>query len=353
MRLLVHQTKARRLIDPPCRGQHVIGPQCDLPIAGGPCKLDAFPHQLCPDPMPAGTRINQENAQLRRALFTSHTEDAPDRLTVKLRNPCGRPTRNMAAGVVYDDLHDECLEGRIPAFGTPRNTRSDFRQRKRDRSRYAHIVNKLNTPLEPYQTHTPIDPAILYWGTPVVLISTTNPDGTPNLAPMSSAFWMGRSAVLGLGLSSHTAQNILRTRECVLNLPSIDQVEMVDRLALTTGAQEVHPWKQAAGYRHHAEKFELAGATPVPSDTVGAPRIQETPVAMEATLVADYISDMHLLTMHVQRVHVHETIRLGSHANRIDPDRWRPLIMSFQNYYGLGDQVLPSKLATIPEDHYR
>jgi flavin reductase (DIM6/NTAB) family NADH-FMN oxidoreductase RutF len=32
-----------------------------------------------------------------------------------------------------------------------------------------------------------IAPSILYFGTTVVLISTENADGTPNLAPMSSA----------------------------------------------------------------------------------------------------------------------------------------------------------------------
>ena len=32
----------------------------------------------------------------------------------------------------------------------------------------------------PYKmTHSHIEPAILYWGTPVVLISTSNDDGTP------------------------------------------------------------------------------------------------------------------------------------------------------------------------------
>jgi len=201
--------------------------------------------------------------------------------------------------------------------------------------------------------HTTIDPAILYWGTPVVLISTSNPDGTANLAPMSSAFWMGHTGVLGLGLSSHTAANLLRTRECVLNLPSVEQVEMVDRLALTTGAREVSPWKQEAGYHFHAEKFELAGATPVVSDTVAAPRVHETPVAMEATLIADHLSDMHLFTVQIERVHVHESIRLQGHPNRVDPDRWRPLIMSFQHFYGLGERMHPSRLASIREDHYR
>jgi len=35
--------------------------------------------------------------------------------------------------------------------------------------------------------HRTADPAILYFGTPVVLISSVNEDGSYNLAPMSSA----------------------------------------------------------------------------------------------------------------------------------------------------------------------
>jgi flavin reductase (DIM6/NTAB) family NADH-FMN oxidoreductase RutF len=76
--------------------------------------------------------------------------------------------------------------------------------------------------------HTVIDPAILYFGTPVVLVSSINPDGSPNLAPMSSAWWLGRSCMLGFGARSQTPANILRTRECVLSLPSVEQVAAVD-----------------------------------------------------------------------------------------------------------------------------
>ena len=39
--------------------------------------------------------------------------------------------------------------------------------------------------------HVTSEPGILYFGTPVVLISSVNEDGTYNLAPMSSAFWLG------------------------------------------------------------------------------------------------------------------------------------------------------------------
>ena len=52
---------------------------------------------------------------------------------------------------------------------------------------------------------------ILYFGTAVVLVSTSNEDGSANLAPMSSAWWLGWRCVLGLAATSLTTQNLLRT----------------------------------------------------------------------------------------------------------------------------------------------
>lgn len=77
------------------------------------------------------------------------------------------------------------------------------------------------------------EPAILYFGTPVALISTRNPDGAANLAPMSSVFWLGWRAVLGLAAGSQTAQNLVHQGEAVINLPSVDMADAVDRLSLT------------------------------------------------------------------------------------------------------------------------
>jgi flavin reductase (DIM6/NTAB) family NADH-FMN oxidoreductase RutF len=70
--------------------------------------------------------------------------------------------------------------------------------------------------------HKITDPAILYFGTPVVLISTLNPDGRPNLAPMSSAWWLGHHAMLGLSASSMTTQNLLRERPIQLEATLVD-----------------------------------------------------------------------------------------------------------------------------------
>jgi flavin reductase (DIM6/NTAB) family NADH-FMN oxidoreductase RutF len=210
--------------------------------------------------------------------------------------------------------------------------------------------------------HTRIEPGILYFGTPVVLLSTANEDGTPNLAPMSSAFWLGWRCMLGLGARSQTARNLLRERECVLNLPDDRLAGAVDRLALTTGRNPVPQGKAERGYRHEGDKFARAGLTAVASETVRPPRAAECPVAMEAVLEATHPlaeddpeqrGGIIVFEVRIQRVLVHDEIRLPGSADRIDPDRWRPLIMSFQQLYGLGPRVRESTLARIPERMYR
>lgn len=201
--------------------------------------------------------------------------------------------------------------------------------------------------------HDLVDPAILYWGTPVVLVSTLNEDGSANLAPISSAFWLGRTATLGFGLTSHSLANLQRTGECVLNLPGPGQVSAVDRLALTTGADPVPPWKAANGYVHWRDKFARAGLTPRPGQRVAAPLAAECPVAMEATLEAVHLTDHAVVQVTVEQVHVHPSIRMAGTERRIDPARWRPLIMSFQRFFTLGAEVHPSRLAGIDEEAYR
>jgi hypothetical protein len=72
---------------------------------------------------------------------------------------------------------------------------------KREPSRSAHVV---------------LEPAIVYFRTPVVLVSSLNEVGTPNLAPRLSAWWLGERCPVGFAARSKTAQNIQRTGECVL-----------------------------------------------------------------------------------------------------------------------------------------
>ena len=198
--------------------------------------------------------------------------------------------------------------------------------------------------------HKTIEPTILYFGTPVALISTLNEDGSPNLAPMSSAWWLGWSCMLGLGSMGKTSENLIRTRECVINLPSELQVAQVDRLALTTGRNPVPEKKQGWGYRFEPDKFGTAAFTEAPSLAVGPPRVPECPVQMEGIVhdVRPFGKNVtaYAFEVHIVKLHVDETLLTGHPAHPyIDPVKWRPLIMSFCRFFGLGDEVHPSRLA--------
>jgi len=228
------------------------------------------------------------------------------------------------------------------------------------------ILNKQISVFNNYQNdiimHKISEPAILYFGTPVVLISTLNEDGSYNLAPISSVFWLGWRCIIGMATTSKTVQNLRRTGQCVLNLPSVNEVQAVNNLALKTGMNPVPEAKQGRGYYYEPDKFGVAGLTPVPSQKVAAPRAMECPVQMEA-----HVAEIHpigedneqqrgrIVTMELKivQVYLEESIIMNGDPNRVDPDKWRPLIMSFQQFYGLGERVHDSSLASIPEYKYR
>ncbi|HVU34359.1 MAG TPA: flavin reductase family protein [Opitutaceae bacterium] len=187
-----------------------------------------------------------------------------------------------------------------------------------------------------------IEPSILYFGTPVALVTTGNRDGTPNIGPISSAWALGWTLVIGLIESAQTLLNLQREGECVVNLASDDLWERVERLAPLTGNRDMPPFK-ARQYRFCADKFAAGGFTPVRSELVKPPRIAECGLQLEALARAFHPvgnGDPRLtvrafaVELEVVRVHVHA--RLIEGERHIRPADWRPLIYNFRHYYGLG-----------------
>lgn len=216
--------------------------------------------------------------------------------------------------------------------------------------------------------HRTIEPAIQYWGTPVVLVSTLSrrsggaslgEDGRVNVAPMSSVFWLGWTCMLGLDATSHTVANLERERSCVLNLASAANADAVNALALTTGSTSVPLHKKLLGYRHEPDKLGAAGLSTLPSLRVSAPRIAECPVHLEAVVEkirpfargdARMAIPACSVELRIVEVHVEESLLLS--AGKVDPARWTPLIMSFRRLFARGEEVAPSRLARGDEAAY-
>lgn len=192
-----------------------------------------------------------------------------------------------------------------------------------------------------------IHPSILYFGTPVAVLSTLDGQGRANLTPMSSAWALDDRLVLGLATASQGCENLLAQGEVVVNLPGPAQQAAVERLAPTTGRWPVPGYKAAMGYEHEPEKFARAGWTPLPSLRVKPPRIAECPLQLECRLLAAHdcqpgadreASDVRILEVRVLQVHAHTDV-LHEGSDHIDTARWSPLLYVFRHYFGTGGRL--------------
>lgn len=191
-----------------------------------------------------------------------------------------------------------------------------------------------------------IEPKILYFGTPVALISSLDVDGITNLAPMSSFWALGWTMMLGLLDETKTAENFARHPECVINLPSPEMWQQVEKLAPLTGKNPV-PEIKARQFRFEKDKFGAAGLTPIASEVVRPLRAAECPIQMEAL-----VHRLHPMSgqklgelgggiaaeVEILRVHASEEFIQGD--NYIDPAKWSPLIYNFRHYFRLAETEL-------------
>jgi len=244
-----------------------------------------------------------------------------------------RPQINLGVdyGFIDSSFARKCTRGierRVFMAGVPLNE-----QKKPELRMSEHIM----------QT---IAPNILYFGTPVALISSLNEDDSTNVAPISSFWALGWTMMLGLLDETKTADNLARHSECVVNLPSPDMWQQVEKLAPLTGKFPV-PEIKAKQFRFEKDKFGAAGLTPRPSEVVRPARVAECPVQMEArvrrlhamsgerleSLGGGIGSEIEILRVHVDSSFVHEDAY-------IDPKKWSPLIYNFRHYFRLADTEL-------------
>ncbi|MFD5702512.1 flavin reductase family protein [Streptomyces lasiicapitis] len=189
-------------------------------------------------------------------------------------------------------------------------------------------------------THLEIEPSILYFGTPVVLLSTENQDGSFNLAPMSSAWALGHTVILGLGCDGQTAHNLGTRPDLVINLPAPAQWPAVERLAPLTGRNPV-PSTKPQGFRFEPDKFAAAGLTTEPSHVVRPPRVAECPIQLEARaerIQPDVSGGFVIVEAVVRKVHADSRIVIPG-TDHIDPAAWSPLLYNFRHYFGLGPEL--------------
>lgn len=154
---------------------------------------------------------------------------------------------------------------------------------------------------------------------PIAWVSTVDADGVRNLAPYSCFSAVSNappvlmfSASQRDGRLKDTLVNVLATREFVVNIVN---ETLAQQMNLTSG-----------NYPPEVDEFVVAGLTPVPSVKIQAPRVGESLISIECTLLQSIpvpTSDNTAVFGRVVWIHIADEIL--DERGRVDPCKLHPV----------------------------
>jgi flavin reductase (DIM6/NTAB) family NADH-FMN oxidoreductase RutF len=169
----------------------------------------------------------------------------------------------------------------------------------------------------------------LVYPTPVFVVGTYDQTGKPNVM---TASWGGiccsqpPCVAVSLRKATYTHGNIIARKAFTISIPSEEYVRHADCFGLVSGRS--------------TDKFAAAKLTPMKSDLVDAPYVQEFPLILECRLAHTFELGLHTQFVgEIVDVKAEETA-FGS-SGLLDIKKVNPLVFTpdTQAYYGIGGFV--------------
>jgi len=165
--------------------------------------------------------------------------------------------------------------------------------------------------------------------TPVWVIGSYDKDSKPNVM---TAAWVGiccskpPSVAISLRKATYTYSNIVERKAFTVNIPSEKYVRETDYFGIASGKD--------------VDKFLATGLTPVKSELVDAPYVQEFPLVLECKVIHTIEIGLHTQFIgEILDVKADETV-LGE-KGLPDIEKIRPLLFSpeVRTYHKVGDYL--------------
>ncbi|MFC1656981.1 flavin reductase family protein [Candidatus Moduliflexota bacterium] len=164
---------------------------------------------------------------------------------------------------------------------------------------------------------------------PVWCIGSYDSNSRPNIM---TASWAGiccsnpPAISVSLRKATYTYQSIIDSKAFTVNIPSRDYAKEVDYIGIVSGKD--------------TDKFNVAGLTPVNSEKVNAPYVNEFPLIIECKLI-----HRHEIGLHTQ--FIGEIVDVMADADAIsedgkaDMEKIQPFLFAAPNrtYYGIGPLI--------------
>lgn len=163
--------------------------------------------------------------------------------------------------------------------------------------------------------------------TPVFIVGTYDLAGKPNVMV---AAWGGiccshpPCVAVSLRKATYTYGNIVERKAFTISIPSEGYVREADYFGIVSG--------------RNGDKFSATGLTPVKSDLVDAPYVDEFPFALECKLLHTVEIGLHTQFIgEIVDIKADESVLRGNGA--LDVEKVRPILYAPENraYYGLGE----------------
>lgn len=165
--------------------------------------------------------------------------------------------------------------------------------------------------------------------TPVWVIGSYDKDGKPNVM---TAAWVGiccsnpPSVAISLRKATYTYGNIMERQAFTVNIPSEKYVREADYFGIASGKD--------------VDKFSATGLTPVKSELVDAPYVQEFPVVVECKVTHTIEIGLHTQFIgEILDVKVDETVL--EEKGLPDIEKIKPFLFSpeIRTYHKVGDYL--------------
>lgn len=174
-----------------------------------------------------------------------------------------------------------------------------------------------------YAIHHALQPNIL------TVVGTYDTDGKPNAMTVG---WAGIAnsrpevcVAISVRKETHTYEGLIHRKAFTINLPSEDLFKETAYFGVASGDKE--------------DKFNTAGMTPIKSEFVDAPYIEEFPVNIECKVV-----QIHEIGSHVQFIGEVANVKVDESFDSSLPliEQLRPIVYGAGDnftYYGLGKKI--------------
>jgi flavin reductase (DIM6/NTAB) family NADH-FMN oxidoreductase RutF len=169
----------------------------------------------------------------------------------------------------------------------------------------------------------------LVYPTPVWIVGTYNKDGKPNVMTIA---WGGiccsvpPCVAISLRKATYSYSNIIERKAFTVNVPSEAHAREADYFGLVSG--------------RNTDKFAATGLTPVRSDLVDAPYLNEFPLILECKVIHSYEIGLHTQFIgEIIDVKAEESV-LGENGLPVI-EKVKPLVFSPERraYYKVGDYI--------------